>query len=175
LDVYRLIFELIDMRSFSNLWYWIMLAVVWSMTSHWVIGVPFDMVTRARRHGGKLAEDVERLVEINVNRLLYISNVAGTWLIGLGAFLLAGLATLGFWYRVEFCQAVFLIALPMSFVGMLSVRLARRIHAEQARGEALYRRIRRHRLAVQIIGMIAIFVTAFWGMWHNMNAQILGG
>ncbi len=48
-----LIFDLIDMRSFSNLWYWIALAVTWSSTSHWVLGVPFDMVLRARRKAAR--------------------------------------------------------------------------------------------------------------------------
>ena len=47
LDWYQSIFELIDMRSFSNLWYWIALAVMWSTASHWVLGVPWDMVIRA--------------------------------------------------------------------------------------------------------------------------------
>ncbi|MEC7258626.1 MAG: component of SufBCD complex, partial [Pseudomonadota bacterium] len=51
MDWYSSIFELIDMRSFSNLWFWIALAVTWSTTSHWVLGVPFDMVNRARRNG----------------------------------------------------------------------------------------------------------------------------
>ena len=46
---YELLNEMIDMRSFSNLWFWIALAVMWSTTSHWVLGVPFDMVIRAAR------------------------------------------------------------------------------------------------------------------------------
>ena len=58
MDWYQTIFELIDMRSFSNLWYWIVLAVLWSSVSHWVLGVPFDMVQRAKRHGGKSLDDL---------------------------------------------------------------------------------------------------------------------
>ena len=53
MDLHLRIFEVIDMRSFSNLWYWIMLAVIWSSTSHWVLGVPHDMFIRARRQGGQ--------------------------------------------------------------------------------------------------------------------------
>ncbi|MCU0909379.1 MAG: component of SufBCD complex, partial [Rhodobacteraceae bacterium] len=30
MDWYLTVFEVIDMRSFSNLWYWIGLAVLWS-------------------------------------------------------------------------------------------------------------------------------------------------
>ncbi|PWE33160.1 component of SufBCD complex [Maritimibacter sp. 55A14] len=175
MDFYARVFELIDMRSFSNLWYWIMLAVVWSTASHWVIGVPFDMVARARRHGGQAAHDVEAMVAINVGRLTYIADTAGLWLMALGTFLLAGLATMGFGYSVEFCQALFLIAAPMSLVGLLSIRFARRLQRETPEGDLLYALLRRHRLVTQVIGMFSIFVTAFWGMWHNMATSILGG
>ena len=76
MDWYETVFELIDMRSFSNLWFWIALAAVWSTTSHWVLGVPFDMVARAERQGGQSETDLETLVHINVNRLLYIARVS---------------------------------------------------------------------------------------------------
>ena len=42
-------------------------------------------------------------------------------------FVLTVLATLGFYYRVELAQAVFLIVAPMSLVGGLSLRAARRM------------------------------------------------
>ena len=51
--------------------------------SYWVLGVPFDMVARARRYGGQAAEDLEDLIRINVNRLLFIGNVSGLWVLGL--------------------------------------------------------------------------------------------
>ena len=30
-------------------------------------------------------------------------------------------------------------------------------------------------IALVIVGMLAIFVTALWGMWQNMNIGALGG
>nr|MDJ0826631.1 component of SufBCD complex [Rhodobacter sp.] len=66
---YDTVFELIDMRSFSNLWYWIALAVLWSTSSHWILGVPFDLVQRASRYGGEAEVDLTDLVRINVNRV----------------------------------------------------------------------------------------------------------
>ena len=161
---YQTLFEMIDMRSFSNLWFWIGLAVLWSSASHWVLGVPYDMVQRARRHGGQAQIDLEDMVRINCNRLLYIANVSGLWLLGFACFFLTGLAILGFCYGVEFAQAVFLLAFPMSIVGVLNVSTARLIEQEQAVGDALRSLMTRHRIYVQIIGMIAIFVTALWGM-----------
>ena len=175
MDWYEAVFEVIDMRSFSNLWYWIGLAVLWSTASHWVIGVPYDMVLRARRKGGQALRDLEDLVRINVNRLGYIAQVAGVWLIGAVSALLGALVVLGFWYRVEFAQAVFLLAFPMSLVGVLSLATARRIATENPQGEALFRRLRRHRLWTQLIGMLAVFVTAMWGMYQNLAVGPLGG
>lgn len=163
------------MRSFSNLWFWIVLAVAWSTASHWVLGVPYDMITRARRNGGQAETDLEDMTRINVNRLLYIGRVSGVWLVGFTFFMLSGLLTLGFIYGVEFAQAVFLIALPMTCVAWLSVATARRIEAEDLTGEALRRRLLRHRVYTQMIGTLAIFVTALWGMYTLMTAGVLGG
>lgn len=175
MDWYKALFELIDMRSFSNLWFWIVLAVVWSTASHWVIGVPFDMVQRARRHGEQAQVDLEDMVRIMVNRLMYIGRVSGLWLLGFGCFGLTMLALLGFYYEMEFAQAVLLLALPLSLVGILSMSTARLIQLEDARGERLHKRLMRHRLYTQIIGMVSIFVTALWGMYQNMVIGPLGG
>ncbi len=109
---------MIDMRSFSNLWFWIALAVVWSRPATGCMGVPYDMVVRARRHGGQAEADLEDIVRVNVNRLLYIGRVSGLWLLGLGCFFLTGLGVLGFAYGVEFAQAAFLLVLPMSILAL---------------------------------------------------------
>lgn len=169
MDWYQTVFELIDMRSFSNLWYWIALAAVWSTASHWVLGVPYDMIQRARRHGGQAEADLLDIVRVNVNRLLYISRVAGLWLVALASAVLTVLALLGFVYRIEFAQALFLIMFPMTVVGLLSVAAAHRIYEAEPLGEPLYRLLQRHRLKTQVIGMVSIFVTAMWGMYQNLN------
>ncbi|MDT8855800.1 component of SufBCD complex [Paracoccaceae bacterium Fryx2] len=170
---YETVFELIDMRSFSNLWYWIALAVLWSTASHWVLGVPYDLVMRARRSGGEAEADLQHMVRINVRRLLYIAQVSGLWLVGLVAFGLTVLGMLGFYYGVEFAQAVLCLLLPLSLVGMLSLRTARRIAEGENEGPALHRRLLRHRMAIQGIGMFAIFVTAMWGMLQNLRVGAL--
>lgn len=175
MDWYQTLLEMIDLRSFSNLWFWIMLAVVWSTASHWVLGVPFDMVLRARRHGGDAQTDLEDIVRINVNRLLYIAQTSGLWLLGLACFLLTTLGLLGFVYDIEFAQAVLMLGFPMSLVGLLSLSTARLIQLEQASGERLQRRLMRHRLYTQIIGMVAIFITALWGMYQNLSVGPLAG
>ncbi len=168
------VFDVIDMRSFSSLWFWIALAVVWSMASHWVLGVPYDMVVRASRHGGAAEADLEALVRINVDRMLFVATSLGAWLIGLVCFVLTTLALLGFWYAIEFAQALFCLLLPLTVVWAMSLRAAVRIRAEALSGDALRRRLRMQRVFTQAVGMVAIFLTALWGMYQNLSRLPLG-
>jgi hypothetical protein len=174
-DIYSSIFELIDMRSFSNLWFWIALAVMWSSASHWVLGVPFDMVQRAKRGNGQAEIDLQDMVRINTNRMLYIARVSGLWLLGLSCFVLSTLALTGFLYGLEIAQALFLLAFPMSVIGLISLSTARLLEQEHFSLDSIYKRLARHRLYTQIVGVISIFITALWGMYQNLSIGALGG
>lgn len=174
MDFYATIFEVIDMRSFSNLWYWIALAVLWSTASHFVLGVPFDLAQRAKRQGGERMQDLEDLVRINVGRLLNVAEVSGLMLTALATALITVLAVTGFGYGIEFSQALFLMAFPMSIVFLLNIRTAKKIRREQPLGDALVSVLRKHRFVTQLIGMVAIFITAIWGMFQNITTGPLG-
>ncbi|MFM7333516.1 MAG: component of SufBCD complex [Tabrizicola sp.] len=173
MNVFDTALEVIDLRSFSNLWYWIALAALWSSVSHWSLGVPHDMIQRARREGGQSLADVEDMVRINVNRLLGIVDSGALILVGLAGFWLSTLAVLAFYYDIEFAQAVFLLLGPLGLVLWVSVRECRRIAAGASTGDALLKRLTVHRRVVQVIGMIAIAVTAFYGTWQNVSVSIL--
>ncbi|MDE0968919.1 MAG: component of SufBCD complex [Octadecabacter sp.] len=160
------------MRSFSNLWFWISLAVLWSSVSHWVLGVPFDMIQKARKLGGQAEIDLHAIVQINVNRLLYIWQVSGLVLLTFFAFLLSSLAILAFAYDVEFAQAVFLLTFPLTFVGGLSLSTSQIIAREQPEGEVLCARLSKHRVMTQFIGMVSIFITAMYGMYQNLSVGL---
>lgn len=133
------------------------------------------MVLRARRQGGQAAADLEVLVRINCNRFLFIGQTSGIWMAGLGGAMISGLAVLGFWYNVEFAQALFLFVFPLSIIAMLSLSTARLISRENAEGALLQKRLGRHRLYTQMIGMMSVFVTAMWGMFQNLSVGPLGG
>lgn len=171
-----ILLSLIDLRSFSNLWYWIALAVTWSSTSHWVLGVPFDMVHKAQRIGGAAADDLVMIARINVSRILYIGREAGFALTILVSFALTMLVALGWFYDAEFAQAVALLAVPLSGVGLLSLRRAALMEPLLAQVEAdpemVVKGLLRHRTQTQVIGMISISVTAFWGMFQNLAHSI---
>lgn len=171
---YEILFELIDMRSFSNLWYWIGLSVLWSTASHWVIGVPYDMVRRAHRHGGDAERDLQDLVRINVGRILFIARMSGPWIVASTFFFLTVLFMLAVFYSVEFAQALLCLLFPLCLVGALSVHTALGFEAEGLAGRDLHRRLLRHRIIVQFIGMLSIFGTAMFGMYQNMQIGVFG-
>ena len=142
---------------------------MWSTASHWVMGVPFDMIVRAKKYEGQAELDLQDIVRVNVNRLLYIGHVSGLWMLGFGCFVLSALALLGFVYEVEFAQAVFLLALPMAILFGLSLRTAHAIAFANPQGEVLRAKLLRHRLYTQFLGVLSIFTTALWGMYQNLS------
>ncbi|WP_170463424.1 component of SufBCD complex [Ruegeria arenilitoris] len=174
MDLHSSIFELIDMRSFSNLWYWIGLAVLWSSASHWAMGVPYDLVVRARRTGGQAEQDLLDIVRINRNRVLYIVDVSGLILMALSCFFFTGLVILGFYYEVEFAQAVFLLLFPVSLVMLINIRAARKLNRIEPALEPVAKILTRCRIYTQIIGMISIVITSLWGMYQNLSIGVLG-
>ena len=171
LEILKVLREVIDMGSFTALWYWIVVAAVWSSSSHFVMGVPYDMLIRARRHGGRAVEDFELMVQLSARRITGYMDVGGPWFLGVFAFVLAMLATLGFWYERELAQAMFFLMAPLTTVGFLSVAAARRVQHEALTGEALFVLIRQTRFWIQINGMLAIMVTMMWGFYHLLAAM----
>ena len=169
MDWTEAILGVINLRSFSSLWYWIAVAVLWSSVSHWVLGVPFDLITRARRKGGEAEQDLIDITRVNVNRLLTIQETSAYWLIGIASFVVSSLLILSFFYDVEFAQALCFLVIPLCAVGALSFRDARKIRDEVEDVQMLYRALSAHRLWTQGIGMVSIFLTALYGMLQNLE------
>ncbi len=174
LNWHETVVALIDTRSFSNLWFWIVLAVFWSSASHWVLGVPWDLVLRSKRVSGLAENDFRVILRINVNRIINFADIFEYWMLSIGCFILTALAVLGFGYSVEFAQAVFLLVLPMSIVGAASIITARRIQNDEKNVKATQRHLSRLRFFVQILGIVAIFFTSLWGMYQNFQFSPLG-
>ena len=169
MDWSNALFDTIDMRSFSNVWYWIAIVVLWSSMSHWVLGVPFDLIMRAKRKRGEAEQDLIDIVRVNVNRLLGVARSSGSALLAFVCFFVSSLGLLAIYYGIELAQAILLMVVPVCGVGALSLRTAYKIERDAEDVEALYKMLASHRLWTQIIGMIAIFVTALYGMFHNVR------
>ena len=169
----RLALESIDLRSFSNLWFWIALAVLWSTASHWIVGVPFDLVRRAARGHEAALADMHALANIHARRLVAIADETGLVATAVSFFIVTVLGLLGFVYRVEFAQALVLLMVPLMVVGWIMLRAARRVDGLGV--DDLGHLLVRTRRIVQGVGVVSIFVTSMWGMWVNLNANVLGG
>ena len=162
---------LIDFRTFSNIWYWLAVMVTWAVATHWVIGVPFDMVVRARRQGGQAAQDLDILVAINLRRLLTLSGTPAVILVGIGAFVVTAAAMLGFVYGLELAQGLFCLAFPLVFVAVLTWRSCQRLTLDQQTGPALIRALVRLRFWIQLIAITALFCTALLGIYVMLSQR----
>jgi len=171
LTLIDIITGLIDFRTFSNIWYWLAVMVIWAVATHWVIGVPFDMVVRARRQGGQAAQDLDILVAINLRRLLTISGTPAVILVGIGAFVVTAAAMLGFVYGLELAQGLFCLAFPLVFVAVLTWRSCQRLALDQQTGPALIRALVRLRFWIQLIAITALFCTALLGIYVMLSQR----
>ena len=167
------ILRLIDIRSFSSVWFWIVVALFWSAVTQTVLGASYDVIVRARKSGGQALVDMETLVEIHVRRSLTLMRRVGHWIVAFVAASLAMLFMLAFVYGVELAQAIFLLMVPLTIIRLMNLRLSFRIERTHIHGEQLIRVLLRHRLWIQFLGMITIFVTAVWGMLRVMTATVL--
>ncbi|WP_224814881.1 component of SufBCD complex [Hasllibacter sp. MH4015] len=172
MDFLDLVTEVIDLRSFSNLWYWIVLAILWSSMSHWTIGVPYHLVTRARRGDAQAEADMLVLARMNAERMLHYAETSSIPATAFATFLLTSLALIGWVYGVEFCQAIFLLLCPSMLVLALGTWTAARLRADDY--SHVPQILRQHRTMVQMLGVVFIFITAFWGMFQNVNVGPLG-
>lgn len=175
LELYSIIVSAIDLRSFSNIWFWIALAALWSNVTHYILGVPFDMVLRARRLGAWAMEDLEAFTDAQARRRVLYLRGSGVWLTGFWAAILTILLILAVGYKFELAQALSLMCVPLTLVGIISMRFAVVHDAAPLRGEALVRSLLNHRLLVQALGLLAIFATTMWGMWYNLALRPFGG
>jgi hypothetical protein len=114
------------------------------------------------------------VVRVQAGRLTNIADTAGTMLVAGLFFMLTVLGTLAIYYKIEFAQAVLLLMVPMTILSLMSLRTARLIEDSDGSGAALHRRLMRHRIMTQLLGMMSIFVTSMFGMYQNLHIGVLG-
>ena len=176
----------LDSRSFGTVWYWLMVIGLWSFTGRAIIGVPVEVLGRART----ALADGKADAPVVLHLLDWLSLVLPRWQLGgrEGAVLLAvtgfgltSLAIMGIGYGLELALAAFLLLLPLAILFWMRVLLARRLMpllaaAEQgtrpvpeAAAEAV-RRMVIHRRLVTLLSMLAVAITAIWGaLWSVIH------
>ncbi len=164
-------FSMIETTSFMNVWYWIITVVAWSMTAHWTMGVPYDAIRLADKHGGDFAEQCDLQAHINARRLIYYFDRGGPYFIAFVGFMLALIGGWGFFQGYELAQAIFMLAAPLMLTAVFSVRLAYRIKNELLQGAPLRKALRRRRIWNQTIGTIAIMFASAATVYHFVVAN----
>lgn len=141
--------------------------------THFIVGVPFDMVQRARRRGGQAMTDLEAMTLLQARRRNQIMHSAGVWLVAFWAAVLTGTGVLGFGFGAELAQAATLLLVPMSIAGLLGMMLAAKLERAPLTGKALTRKLIMHRVLIQAIGLLAILITTMWGAVHNLSIPLM--
>ncbi|WP_313352131.1 hypothetical protein [Paracoccus sp. (in: a-proteobacteria)] len=171
------ILALLDSRSFGSIWFWVILTFAWTMAGRRILGVPSDVITRAIGIDPGPEDDPAALRLLDWLSLTLprwrIDQREGAILLGLGSFLLTTLAILGFGYGLEMAQALVLLILPFALLFALELRLAGRLRAVLARAEVglpaneagvqAARQMRRHRVVITALSILAVALTAFYG------------
>lgn len=165
--------RLIDLQTFASVWYWLAVIVTWSVASNWLIGVPFDVLFAARKLGEAELADLEKLVEINVRRIMRTNAMVGAAIVALIAFGLSTLGMMGFYYRLELAQGLFALTAPLTLIVFVNMRLVHQLVREPLHGRDLVKRLFVVRLWTQIIAMVSLFFTAMYGMYFTISAQQL--
>ncbi|MEM8959665.1 MAG: component of SufBCD complex [Pseudomonadota bacterium] len=161
------VLDLIDLRSFSSLWYWVLVALTWARVTQTPLGVPYDMVERAATSAAA-GEDLLAMARIQVRRRRTMATRQGAFLVGLWAFLLSILIGLTFWYGSELAFSVLLLAAPLAWVNWMSQRAARDLAVTGPDVDIVRLRLRRLKRWIQAGALVTVFITAVVGMYYNL-------
>ncbi len=141
--------------SFLSIWYWVLHIVVWTLVTQRTLGVPYDMLLRARRLD-EVARRVETLALIQSERLTGLYHALGLPAALFGGFLLSALFAIGFIDGVELAQAAFLIVFPVSVVACSTLSIALRICRRGYRGDMLVMILARRHFWHQVVAVAAL-------------------
>ncbi|MBK4215424.1 hypothetical protein JJJ17_05740 [Paracoccus caeni] len=122
----------LDSRSFGTVWFWLVLLGMWSVAGRGVLGVPMDVINRARAALRQQEPDSGEALHL----MDWLSLTLPRWRLGLRegavftalvAFGLSTLGILGFAYGLEMAQALTVLLLPFLILFWMRIRLARRL------------------------------------------------
>ncbi|MFV0299999.1 MAG: hypothetical protein ACK5IP_03800 [Paracoccus sp. (in: a-proteobacteria)] len=173
--------DLLDARSFGSVWFWVVLILIWAGSGRAVLGVPTDVINRARRdpQGGPGLALLDWLT-LALPRWQF-GQREGVVVLGLAGFAIGSLVVLGFGYGLELAQAASLLVVPLLLLFLMRVGLARRLvpvmsgaqDGSIAPDEATARVLRViviHRRLVFLLSVLAVGATALWGtIWQLMH------
>lgn len=173
--------QLLDGRAFGSIWYWLLLAVAWSLAMRGVLGVPAEVAARAARVDPDGPDDPAALALLDWLSLTLprwrVGRIEAAVLTAAGTFLVTVIGTLGFWVGLEGAQALTLLAGPLLVLLALRVRLAGRLSrdlaaaqtgaaAPNAAASSAGRACVRHRHVALLLSLVTVAASSAWGtLW----------
>ena len=179
--------DVLDTRSFSSMWYWLLLTLLWTWVGRGALGIPSELVATVRRRargdgtpaasGGPAPESLLLLDWLSLVLPRWrIAPRDGMILLAAATFLLTLLAGLGFGYGRQTGQALFLLLAPLALLLGLRLRLAARLAevlttAETGRAtpdaaaSQAARLIGAHMRATMGLSILAVGSAALWGTY----------
>jgi hypothetical protein len=153
------VYQAYGIASLDSFWDWVLCILTWGFVCNRTLGVPHDMVRRARR-APEVAEKVDMLALITSQRIGGIYDRAGV-LIGAGTgFALAALGIAGFKLGLELAKAMFLLAFPLTIVAYSTLRLALSVRQYPPTGARLWRSLGLRRFWHTVIALVGLMFTA---------------
>lgn len=185
------LFDVLDTRSFSSMWYWLLLTLIWTWLGRGALGIPSELVSAVRQRGAAPGAEAgavagpdpapESLLLLDWLSLVtprwHVPDRDGVVLLGAGCFVATLLAGLGFFYGWQAAQALFLLGAPLMVLVVMRVRLAARLREALAGAEAGAQSpdaaafaaagmIARHMRATLVLSVVAVAGAALWGtLW----------
>jgi hypothetical protein len=146
--------ETLAAASFLSIWYWVLHAVVWSLACYRTLGVPLDMLHRARS-APEIAERVDLLAHLASARIGGVHDLFGVPIAAFAGFSLTVLWVIGFGLGIEAAQAAFVLLLPLAVIGYSKLRLALAVRGRGIEGAELVLALARRRVWHQFIAVLA--------------------
>lgn len=160
------VFEALEFRSFWNIWFWAAVVLSWSATSHFILGVPYDLIVRANREGGAWSEHCDALAHAQIFRLTRAFEEYGAAITCIVFFGLGAVGSLAFYLDWEAARALFVLLLPLTLVHGFTVPLAFRLKRDNVRGAALRKALGWRRFWHQVAGLFAIILVTAAAVWE---------
>lgn len=168
------LFDGMRTNSFDSVWYWGLVALIWTLSGNRVMGAPLDMVQRMP-YDPQAAQEVRVLARVAAHRT--DDAVAGHAPLfgGALAFGLTSLILWGFFYGVLFAQALFFLLAPLCIMGVMRVRTAQVFLTTQPKGDTLYQFLMHQRWRKQVIMIAWLIAVSLWGGVQSvLHATFLG-
>ena len=154
--------------SFDNIWYWSTFLLLWTLSAHRFLGVPYYYWILAKK--GDL--DVRTYIEMVAPNSARISvqhiQLRSPFIVfGAIGFIFSFWAVTGFRYDHEYLQSTFLLIAPLFLALLLRIPLARAIADGPHDFDAMFVTVRRYRRIHMVIAAGVIFGATMYGLIYD--------